>query len=110
MDRIDHSLVAALIGCETLIKTCPSRSRQAQREPGAQHRDKREAREFGFRCGHGFRPRGGWPRVATAFAALAAGPGNGPATARGPSYCHPVRRAGKLFNRIGGHTRGSAAD
>ncbi len=33
---------ASMIGCHTLIQASPSRCRQAQREPGAQRRDKRE--------------------------------------------------------------------
>ena len=56
-------IVASIIGRHTLIKTSPSRGRQAQREPGAHRRDKREAREFGYRCGHGLPPCGGCPRV-----------------------------------------------
>ena len=56
-------IVAALIGCHGLIPTTPRRGRQAQRQPGTQHRDKREAREFGFWCGHGFPPCGGCLRV-----------------------------------------------
>ncbi len=39
-----------------LIVTRRSRHRQAQRESGAQRRDKREAREFGFGVVMGFLP------------------------------------------------------
>ncbi len=52
-----------LLVAKNFIQASPSRCRQEQREPGAQHRDKREAREFGFRCGHGLPPCGGRSRV-----------------------------------------------